>query len=385
LEVNMARHVGASIAVVLTLVAAACQESPAPTDPAGPTFATDAWCAANPGKCGPPTPDEPTDPSPTSAGYWTGSTITQAKCISATGAGISDGDHDGLSDTCEDFLAQRFRPALIVSPYDCNTGAEPYWAAKAFPSKGIVRVAYLLSYYWDCGPQQSGPLCTAGRLLGTTFTLNGVLPPFTIPVVGIPISNEDLCESHQGDSEFVTVDLKYNATTQHWFVTSAFFSAHWGTSGDHSRRSVTGQLEYPDKYGGYLRVYVAEGKHGNYPTRVACENDGGQADTCASNSTVIRVRHAGQYNVGSARYNFISPKSCVRGGALVDAYPANYSLECFWDPGHNFRGWSKYALSNDASPYYTSLVVQFECYSYDKIVDSSGRTTMSCADWGANT
>lgn len=379
----MTRCVGTSMVVALTLCTAGCQDSPAPNDPVTPSFATDAWCAANPGKCGPPTPDEPGDPSPTSAGYWTGPTITQAKCISATGTGISDGDHDGLSDQCEDFLAQRFRPALLVSPYDCNTGAEPYWAAKAFPSKGVVRVAYLLSYYWDCGPQQSSTLCNVQRLLGTAFSLNGLLPPYSIGP--IPVTAEDLCDAHQGDSEFVTVDLKYSTATQHWYVVSAFFSAHWGTSGDHSRRATSGQLEYPDKTGGYPRVWVAEGKHANYPTRALCENDGGQADTCESNSTVIRVRHSGQFNVGSARYNFISPKSCVPGGALVATYPQNYSYECYWEPGHRFRGWSKYALSNDASPYYTMLIAQFECYSYTAVADGKGGAKLTCTDWGANT
>jgi hypothetical protein len=55
-----------------------------------------------------------------------------------------------------------------------------------------------------------------------------------------------------------------------------------------------------------------------------------------------------------------------------------------WEPGHNFRGWSKYALSNDGSPYYTSLIVALECYSCDEIVDSSGNSQMSCWDWGVN-
>jgi hypothetical protein len=379
----MTRRVGLSVVLVLTLFAAACQDDATRRDDlTGPSFATDAWCAANPGKCAPPPPEEGGDPAPTAAGYWTGPTITWAKCVSPSGAGISDGDHDGLSDQCEDFLAQRFRPALLASPYDCNTGGEPYWAAKAFPSRNVVRVMYLLSYYWDCGPQQGGSLCTLQELSGRVLTLNGLLPPYSIGP--IPISNEALCDAHQGDSEFITVDLRYSTTTQHWSVASVFLSAHWATTGDHSRRVTTGGLEYPDKSGGYPRIYVAEGKHANYPTRSICETDGGAADTCAGNSTVIRVRHAAWYNIGGARYNFISPKSCVKGGPLVATYPENYSLECFWEPGHNFRGWSKYVLSNDASPYYASLVLQFECYGYTTTVQPDGRQALTCSDWGVN-
>jgi len=380
----MPRHARAWIATLLAVsVVSACQEDSQSDSPLGPRFATDAWCAANPGMCGPGEPDEESDPSPSSPGYYMGTTITQAKCISATGAGISDGDHDGLSDFCEDFLAQRFRPALVVSPYDCNVGMEPYWAAKAFPAKGIVRIIYLFSYYQDCGPLQSRTLCSLQRLAGTFFSLNGLLPSYSIGP--LPISSTDLCASHQGDPEFITVDLKYSTASQHWLVSSAFFSSHWGAGGDHSRRASGSQLEYPEKVGGYVRVWVAEGKHANYPKRSVCQDDGGIADTCESNYPVIRIRHAVQYNIGSARYNFINAKTCVKGGALVAHYPENYGTECFWQPGNTFQGWSKYQLENDASPYYTALIVQFECFAYQLTMASNGSWVTSCSDWGVST
>jgi hypothetical protein len=367
-------------ALALTLLLSACQEPPAaPETTSGPSFATDAWCAANPGKCG---PTEPPEPSPSSPGYYTA--FSDATCVSATGTGISDADHDGMSDYCEDFLAQRFRPELVVSPYDCDLGMEPYWAAKAFPNRGMVRIAYLFSYYRDCGPQQFKTSCLIGRIGSNILSLVGTLPPYTIPILNLPVSGEDPCEGHQGDSEFVTVDLRYDATTQHWMVSQAFFSAHWGTKEDHSRRVGYGLLEYPDRPQGYFRVNDAEGKHANYPTRAVCENDGGRADTCQSNYPLIRIRHAGQYNIGSARYNFISPKTCVRGGALVAAYPENYGTECYWDPQNTFQGWFKLPQPNDASPYYASLMLQFECFSYSRVVDSSGNTQVSCSYWGAN-
>jgi hypothetical protein len=369
--------------VALAALLSACQEpSKTTSDPLEPSLATDAWCAANPGKCSPnpSEPDEPSDPSPSSPGYWTGSTITWSTCVSPTGAGISDGDHDALSDYCEDFLAQRFRPLLVVSPHDCDIGMEPYWAAKAFPNKKTVRVAYLFSYYKDCGPQSFPSSCNAVQI-ATTF-VTALTKTFGITI-------HDPCDGHQGDSEFVTVDLQYNATTQHWYVTSAYFSAHWMEAlFDRSRRAGYGQLEYPEKPQGYFRAYVAEGKHANYPARAVCEDDGGPADTCQPNSSTIRIRHANQYNVGSSRYNFINPGTCVRGGALFTAYPENYGTECFWkdqSPYNKFRGWSKYVLANDANSYLPVLTLQFECYSYARTVDSSGNSSITCSDWGVNT
>jgi hypothetical protein len=363
--------------VVMLLIA--CQDQPTgDPDPLGPSYATDAWCAANPGLCGPGGgPDEPSDPDPSSPGYWTGPTITYSTCVSPTGAGISDGDRDALSDHCEDFLAQRFRPTLIVSTHDCNLGMEPYWAAKVFPSRKTVRIAYLFAYYGDCGASPS-LACTVGSLGSTLWNV----------VLGMTLGAtiHDPCDGHQGDSEFVTVDLQYNATTQHWYVASAFFSAHWSEGiFDKSRRASYSQLEYPEKFRGYFRVYVAEGKHANYPKRAVCEDDGGKADFCAGNTGALRIRHANQFNVGSRRYNFINPGTCVRGGALYAYYPQSYGTECFWEPNRKFRGWSKYSLATDSNPQHTVLILEFECYSYVRTIDPQGRAIVTCTDWGVNT
>ena len=321
-----------------------------------------------------------TDPNPAAAGYWMGTTVTPSTCISASGAGINDADYDGLSDYCENLLAWKFRPALTFSAYDCNTGMEPYWAAKVFPDQGnVVRVAYLFSYYWDCGsPETFSLLCTGQRLLGNFGTLVGLLPAYSIGP--LPVSDEDLCASHQGDSEFLLVDLAYDGPSQHWFVQRAFFSAHWSSDGDHSRWTATAGLEYPEKFGGYPRVWVAEGKHANYPTRYTCSHDGGITDTCDSNPNGgTQIRHAQMYNVGSGQQPLINAQTCVTGGLLVQYYPDQYGIECYWKPGDTFAGWNKYPLSNDASPYYTILMGAYECYGYTRIL-----FLRSCIDWGVN-
>lgn len=161
-----------------------------------------------------------TDPNPAAPGYWMGTTVTPATCISPNGAGISDVDADGTSDYCENLLADKFRPAMRFSQYDCDTGMEPYWAAKAFPAEGnVVRVGYLFSYYEDCGlpsptPHDAedgiitgGDLCGVAQVVGTLFTFNGLLPDYSL--LGLPISPDDQCAGHAGDSEFLILDLRY--------------------------------------------------------------------------------------------------------------------------------------------------------------------------------
>ena len=333
----------------------------------------------------------PTDPNPAAPGYWMGSTVTPATCISAYGIGIADADQDDMDDHCEALLALQFRPAMRFSTYDCDTGMEPYFAAKAFPNEGnVVRIAYLFSYYEDCGLPDPPPhdaedgLITGQDVCGLTvnagqfFGLNGVL---------FSVSDDGLCNGHAGDSEFLIEDLRYDPTSSHWYLARGYFSAHWPGNllGSWSSDVTTSQIEYPDKYAGYPRVWVGVGKHSNYPTRHAC-NVGAilQADSCSSNPDVdTRIRSAAVYNVGSQWANMINQGSCVTGGRLVQTYPWLYGTECFWVPGRNFLGWNKNGWGDPPTPYYTILMTEFECYSYGPV--TVGGITLAagpCTDWG---
>jgi hypothetical protein len=370
-------------AVCVAAACVACRDAGpvSPTPPQAMTYygcETDPTCSGGGGGGG---GGFATDPNPSAVGYWMGTTVTPSTCISPSGAGISDADYDGLSDYCESLLAAKFRPALTLSAYDCNPGMEPYWAAKVFPNEGnVVRVAYLFSYYEDCGAPDTYSIgCTLLHAVGNLGTLAGLLPTYSVgPLV---VSSEDLCAGHQGDSEFVLEDLAFDGASQHWYVRRTFFSAHWRTDGDHSRWTATSGLEYPDKYGGYPRVWVAEGKHANYPTRYACSNQGGAADTCQSNPNGgTQIRQGQLYNVGSAQQPFINAQTCVTGGALVQYYPDLYGIECYWKPADLFGGWSKYPEASDASPYYTILIAGFECYGYTL----TSLFQMTCSDWGVN-
>ena len=143
-----------------------------------------------------------TDPAPNSPGIWVGANVGLSRCYSVTGAGITDADADSFDDWCEQWIAYDFRPLLRTNHYDCDLRGEPAWAVKYFPSTGIIRVGYFLSYYRDCGNDYALPCLTSHP--------------------GSPS-----CKGHEGDSEFIIVDLRYVGGTDHYVLDRAFLSAHF--------------------------------------------------------------------------------------------------------------------------------------------------------------
>jgi hypothetical protein len=347
--------------------------------PQHPDFTTYYGCETDPNCSGGGGGGFGTDPNPSAPGYWMGTTVTPATCVSLTGAGINDVDDDATNDYCEELLAWKFRPGLVFSDYDCNVGMEPYWAAKAFPNQGnLIRIAYLFSYYQDCGLQDPSLLQSVGCTVAVTgvrlFTFNST--------DAVAATENKICDGHAGDSEFLTVDLRYDAASQHWYVAEAFFSAHFPSS--NSQRVGTAGIDYGDKYGGYPRVWVSEGKHANYVSRGAC-NSGGTlgSDTCESNPNVdTRIRYSSLYNVGSAVSNAMNTGTCVTGGLLVQYYPENYGTECYWVRGRSFTGWYQYPWGERPTDYYSILMMTFECYAYQLTPSSGGLFTATCTDWG---
>ncbi len=384
----------AGTAAILLCAAAACEKQPTAVQGLAdkPNAITVYGCEMTPG-C-----SDHHDPNPTAPGYWMGTTVTPALCFSPSGAGINDADLDGMSDYCEGLLADRFRPSLVTVDQDLDARGEPYWAAKYFPQHGnTVRIAYLFAYYQDGGVPSwmfASKLCNFGTALAPVLTFGSLYLPSWWSVIGvaagaggIAIANEDLCKSHRGDSEFITVDLSFDASSQHWYVSRAFYASHWQTFGDHSRVVTTSGMEYPEHYGGYPRVYVAEEKHGSFPTRDACSHDGGLGDNCDADNLnhETRVRSSTYYNVGSAQGQLLN---CVRGGALVDVYPELYSTECFWDPNMRFEGWQPFRLGTvdgTSTGYFWILTAAFECYSWTTQLTYRFGTyiaSTSCDDWG---
>lgn len=156
--------------------------------------------------------------------------MTEELCFNSA---YNDLDQDGVGDFCEEQIAFAFRPELAYWHGDL-VGREPYWAGMEFGA-GVVRIAYLLSYYIDDGVDS--PLCP---------------------------SWPDLCAGHYGDSEWILLDIAYVQSTQHWILRVAYYSEHNGFNFyGQSPKGYPMALVYPDRNGGYPRSYVAISKHAN--------------------------------------------------------------------------------------------------------------------------
>ncbi len=259
-----------------------------------------------------------TDPRPDAPGLWLGMNMGLARCYSPTGRGINDVDSDGLDEWCEQWIANSFRPALRTNPEDCDLRSEPAWGVKYFFASGIIRVGYFLSYYNDCGNHHV-PGCRISQ----------------------PASHR--CTGHDGDSEFIVLDLTYDAVTDHYLVQRAFTSAHYGEDHDYSMNVDDTRLEFPEKPQGYPRIWVALGKHANYPTGDLC-NSGARfnADSCEGNSVETRMEFIWGRNIGSPIYQMLD---CTPAKPEMQVFRPG--IECYWDgydpwqplPPERFFGW----------------------------------------------
>ena len=131
---------------------------------------------------------------------------------------------------------------------------------------------------------------------------------------------------------------------------AAIGSAHYGSTFPGSDRTLWefSRLEFPDKYRGYPRYWVAVGKHANYPTRTLCEGGAQGNDACPNPISTWRVEVSGLWNIGSKAH----PAPDVRFGSYGNQYTCLRSrndewrnlgilpgTECFWDETVYFAGW----------------------------------------------
>lgn len=249
------------------------------------------------------------DPHPTAPGVYLA--VSDSSCYTRVQSPRQpDVDRDGLTDFCEYTLARAFAPMLNNGSGEECFGGEPYWAAKYFDNVPLlrtgdfVRIAYMPSYYEDCGD-----------LFG-----------------------------HLGDSEFIQLTVGYNEDSQHWELFNGFLSAH--TCVDNAECSVEmfgAAQEFPDasefQFPGsrsltYPRVYISINKHANYKSESACDNGGfawGILETCNYQDRG-RFMVWESHNIGNARYQLVNCVASQRVGADPDVE------ECFWTGG-NFGGW----------------------------------------------
>lgn len=282
------------------------------------------------------------DPDPSAPGVWLAG-WDYSSCFS----GFWDIDDDGVHNGCENALAQRFAPELIMtSRCDWDSGldrmgGEYYFAAQPGvqrdPGGGTshIRIAYLPAYYIDCGGLVEG-WCELG-MWG--------------------------CAPHSGDSEFFIVDVSYDFGTTHWVTDVVFLSAHCagGTSDDCNWQAV-GNFAWRDgKLLGAPVIWVSESKKANYYSEADCDAGGGpgwpiNSDTCeyANRIMVFPVAYT-QQNIGSRNTPL---RDCE---VAFSASPMTHggALECMWSspPSGRFNGWQSNTYGDPPMTYSNVLSV----------------------------
>jgi hypothetical protein len=267
----------------------------------------------------------PGDPSPGAPGVWLGDTLSGRWCYADYNSFITDADRDWLDDDCEFQLAKAFAPQLHMDPHEPCPQGEPYWAAKYFDDPGtgwgeFVRIAYLPSYYRDCGT--SNP--------------------------------------HTGDSEMMMIAIRHNPSTRHWEFYQAWMSAHTGTP-NAAPEYVTdaSTMEYPIRPLTYPRVWIAWRKHGFYRNQHECFHraplDG---DDCTFNEAAGRMLIYSNRNVGGRSLNRF-PNGVASANPL---YAQNGRKEFYYSQSR-FNGWQ--TTGDGGSPYFNMLhSFRFECFDF---------------------
>jgi hypothetical protein len=241
-----------------------------------------------------------------------------------------DVDQDRLWDECEYRLAYLFAPALMMSRQDDCPGGEPYWSARYFdnydPMTGLsgwgrfVRIAYLPSYYRDCGDG-----------------------------------------AHPGDSEMITVQVTFNPNTGHWHFMKAFLTAHFFAPNSNSIWHTPSSLSFPtgDTLDHPL-VWVSTNKHANYPNAACGEPYNLTFDECRSPFLAGRFKVFPDHNIGGRTHQFVD---CAN--SINPQYWNNERVECFFS-GEHFAGWQ--GGGNPATPYVAVLYTYgFACFAYDMV------------------
>ncbi|MFL5403295.1 MAG: hypothetical protein ACJ8BF_10810 [Gemmatimonadales bacterium] len=301
--------VGLTAALVI-LFASACSDPTSDTAPGSPSLAK-----GRPGvDCQLGCIDPPPDTGTTSpVGLFLGSGVTDVVCFDGS---QTDSDADGISDFCEKNLAPAFAPQLAMTKGSDNLGREPHIAVRKLGTAPKARIMYMLSYYVDRGPVTSW--CNSN--------VGGAYDPETWRAA---------CEGHDGDSEWITLDVYYDRSTQRWIVEAATLSQHTGYKTYSRTTREYPALEYPGTKGGYPRVYVAYQKHANYPSDAAC--DAGSimgTDTCQAD-LFERVVAGDNVNVRS-RAAHTAAQDCWPSTNPI--YSSNGIKECYWT-FKKFLGW----------------------------------------------
>ena len=228
---------------------------------------------------------------------------------------FDDLDWDNFDDDCERQLVEAFRPRMQVAYGDSWLSREEHWSMRTrSAAKGAARmtVHYMYSYHRDPG----------------------------IVVGGVTVTE------HDGDSEFVDLELYTKSAYNVWWVDEATLSSHWGTINDHTETVDGTYLQY---LGSRPRIWVSKRKHGNYKSEWVCDNV--TAESCDTGITADFRVYANR-NIGNDIYLLGVPVGWVIvNQPSSQGYPGS---ENFWQ-GLVFAGWQT-GGSSFAGPYKNSLI-----------------------------
>jgi hypothetical protein len=201
--------------------------------------------------------------------------------------------------------------------------------------KRVLRVAYLMAYYWDCGAASSYEW------------------------------HEWFDNPHSGDSEFIIVDVAYDTVSHHWETFNVFLSAHCGSpwippwEDHHCRWHAPSDFAYwvNQRVLGAPYVWASRAKHANYPTENSCDEaitvGGAELEDCEYDTPqrfpVVYV----QQNIGSRSAPFVDCAAPFSASAMPDVG----SYECMWSfsleggpPLGRFNGWQSETVGGGGLP-----------------------------------
>lgn len=229
----------------------------------------------------------------------------------------NDLDDDGLVDDCEYAVAHAFRPEMVVwsDPLEDIT-REEYWTVAPGYDPEHLRIFYLFGYHQDVGDE-----------LGT---------------------------DHYGDSEFIIVAAESLSGTDHWRLSTAYYSAHWDTATNSGETHYADELQYADVVYGRPVTWVAEKKHANYRNRDDCGAGANWTDECNANDTRVDFHVYQNANIGHSGetrwYDEPAGTTLIDRAESRDGYPG---VEYFWT-GAEFCGWYS-GVEDCAGGYQNSL------------------------------
>lgn len=263
-----------------------------------------------------------------------GPTFTAPACVSN---GAQDQDGDGISDLCEFQLAQAVAPVLVIRTGGCSrqqgTTPERLGGGYLFAVQrvdSVFRVAFLPAYFRDCG--WSGVKCL-------------------VPWVS--------CEGHNGDSEFIVVDVRHESADSQWRPQRMFLSAHcFGRTTKSCRWYEARDLSEFEWSGSSPVVWVSEGRNANYMSQEACDQGHRSLDTCDNHDGRYQFPVHEDHNIGS-RDAPSHPDGCISGAFLKEPRAEPDAVECFWDADGRFRGWQREGRGVTGYSRYLSEIARF--------------------------